>query len=341
MKPHILSYSLPALKGVLANVCEKPFQVKQILRWIFMQHIVDFQQMTNISKALRDKLTEQFDTAQPQIVDVLHSTDGSEKFLLQLADGNRIEMVYMPSEKKNTLCLSVQVGCVRGCTFCATGGLGLVRDLSVAEILWQIFITFAYYPDQKLTNIVFMGMGEPLDNLENLLTTIEVIQHEEGLSFSGRRITVSTCGIIPKIYELLERKVKVKLAVSLNSAIEEKRTLLMPINKLYPLAELKKAILTYRKHSPFRVTFEYIMIANLNMGNDDVKALTKFCGDISCKINLIAWNEVSGSQWQSPTERQIEDFVNRLKHIPAAITLRKSRGADIAGACGQLVGGLK
>jgi len=338
MKPHILSYSLPALKAVLTDVCERPFQVKQILRWIFVQHIVDFQQMTNISLVLRDKLSEQFDTAQPHIVRVVQSSDGSTKFLLELVDGNKIEMVYMPSEKKNTLCLSVQVGCSRGCTFCATGGLGLVRDLSLAEILWQIFIAFGYFPEQRLTNIVFMGMGEPLDNMENLLAAIDVVQHEEGLCFSGRRITVSTCGVIPKIYELLERKVKVKLAVSLNSAIDEKRTQLMPINKLYPLAELKRAILTYRKHSVFRVTFEYIMIANFNMGNDDVKALAKFCGDISCKINLIGWNEIGGSQWQSPTERQIEDFVNRLRQLPVAITLRTSRGADIAGACGQLVG---
>jgi len=338
MKPHILSYSLPALKAALGEVCERPFQVKQILRWLYTQHVVDFRLMTNIPLVLRERLTERFDTAKPQIVNVFHSTDGSAKFLLGLADKHMIEMVYMPSEKKNTLCLSVQVGCSRGCMFCATGGLGLVRDLSVAEILWQIFIAFGYFPNQKLTNIVFMGMGEPLDNLENLLAAIDVIQHEEGLCFSGRRITVSTCGVIPKIYELLERKVKVKLAVSLNSAIDEKRTLLMPINKLYPLAELKRAILTYRKQSAFRVTFEYIMIANFNMGSEDVKALAMFCGDVSCKINLIAWNEVSCSQWQSPTERQVEDFVNRLRQLPVAITLRKSRGADIAGACGQLVG---
>jgi 23S rRNA (adenine2503-C2)-methyltransferase len=171
-----------------------------------------------------------------------------------------------------------------------------------------------------------------------VLDFLKVLQAEEGLCFSGRRLTLSTCGLIPKIYELAEQQVKLKLAVSLNSAIEEKRTQIMPINKQYPLSELKKALIYYRKKTNFRITFEYIMIDGFNMGKEDVKALMKYCGDVSCKINLIKWNQVQGMDWKTPSDKQVETFVEQLKRIPAAITLRKSRGADIAGACGQLAG---
>jgi 23S rRNA (adenine2503-C2)-methyltransferase len=192
----------------------------------------------------------------------------------------------------------------------------------------------------KLTNIVIMGMGEPLDNLENIISFLNVLQAEEGLCFSGRRLTLSTCGVIPKIYELAESGIKLKLAISLNSAINENRNQIMPINNQYPLPELKKALLYYRKKTNFRLTFEYIMIANFNMTKEDIKALTKFCGDISCKINLIKWNEVHDLVWKSPSDKQVADFIERLKPIPNALTLRKSRGNDIAGACGQLAGKL-
>jgi len=249
-------------------------------------------------------------------------------------------MVYMPSETKNTVCLSTQVGCSRACAFCATGKLGLKRNLTPTEILSQLMILFTKNPEQKLTNIVLMGMGEPLDNFDNVCMALQAMRADEGFSISGRRITVSTCGVIPRIYDLIDKDIKVKLAVSLNSAIDEKRTQLMPINQIYPLAQLKQALLTFRKHTAFRVTFEYIMLAGFNMGREDIQALLKFCGDMSCKVNLIKYNDISGSEWQSPSDRQVEYFVDKLNALPVAVTLRKSRGADIAGACGQLVGAI-
>ena len=199
-------------------------------------------------------------------------------------------------------------------------------------------IALNHYKEDKITNIVLMGMGEPLDNYENVVNSIKLIQAENGFCFSGRRITLSTCGVVPKILELAESGLKIKLAVSLNSAINEKRDEIMPINKIYPLNELKNALLTFRKKTNFRITFEYIMIGNFNMSSEDIKALSKFCGDISCKLNLINWNEVNGLSWVRPRADQVSLFMQGLQHIPAAITLRKSRGEDIAGACGQLRG---
>jgi len=341
MKPHILSYSIADLKTQLTSITQKPFQIKQILQWIYTHHTLDTNKMTNISKALRERLAETYDLSLPQIINTATSTDGTIKYLLELADKNRIEMVYMPSESKNTVCLSTQVGCSRACAFCATGKLGLSRNLSTTEILSQLMLLFIHNQDQKLTNIVLMGMGEPLDNFDNVLAALHTIRADEGFCFSGRRITVSTCGVIPRIYDLIDRDIKVKLAVSLNSAIDEKRSQLMPINKVYPLAQLKQALLTFRKHTAFRITFEYIMIAGFNMGKEDIQALIKFCGDMSCKVNLIKYNDTSNPAWQSPSDKQVEAFVDKLNALPVAVTLRKSRGADIAGACGQLVGAIK
>ena len=338
MKPHILSFGIDTLTEILLNICHKPFHVKQILQWIFKHHVSDFHKMTNISKELQSILSNEFNTDLPTIIDIRKSTDSTAKFLLKLSDNELIEMVYMPGEKKNTICISTQVGCSRQCAFCATAISGLKRNLNQDEIIAQLIIALNHFKEDKITNIVLMGMGEPLDNYENVVNSIKLIQAESGFCFSGRRITISTCGVVPKILELAESGLKIKLAVSLNSAINKKRDEIMPINKIYPLNELKNALLTFRKKTNFRITFEYIMISNLNMGDEDIKALSKFCGDISCKINLINLNEVNELPWKRPRADQVSLFMQGLQHIPAAITLRKSRGEDIAGACGQLRG---
>jgi len=297
--------------------------------------------MSNISKELRERLSDEFDYSLPSIIDVKVSKDKSKKILLKLHDESLIEMVFMPSDKKNTLCISSQVGCSRQCTFCATGRLGLKRDLKQEELLAQVLIAYGCFKDCSITNIVLMGMGEPLDNLENVMSFLKVMQAEDGFRFSGRRTTLSTCGIVPKIYELADSSIKMKLAVSLNSAIDEKRSLIMPVNEMYPLSELKAALLSFRKKTNYRITFEYVMIDDFNMGSEDIKALTKFCGDISCKVNLIKWNEVPSLPWKSPSDKKVEAFIEKLQKLPFAITYRKSRGVDIAGACGQLAGGVK
>jgi 23S rRNA (adenine2503-C2)-methyltransferase len=335
---HILDYDNQELFSKLLEICQKPYKVKQVLKWVYKLQIINFDEMTDISLDLRNTLKSCFETSLPTIEETQKSSDGTTKFLLKLQDGCQIEMVYIPSPKKNTLCISTQVGCGRGCLFCATSKMGLVRNLSQSELLGQFFLASKYFPDQKITNLVLMGMGEPLDNFERVLSFVRLMQDENALSFSGRRITLSTCGVVPMINRLADSNVKLKLAVSLNSAICENRSKLMPINQIYPLNELKKSLLYYRKKTNFRITFEYIMIDDFNMLQEDIKALTKFCGDISCKINLIKWNYVEGLSLKPPSDRQVTDFIEKLKTLPVAITLRDSRGSDITGACGQLSG---
>ena len=337
-KPHILSFDYFDLELILNDLTDKKFKTKQVLDWVYKKKVLDFQLMTNVSLDLRNKLESLFSCNLPEVIDIRQSKDNTKKFLIKLELDDLVEMVYIPGEKKNTLCISTQVGCSRQCHFCATAKLGLKRNLSVEELFMQLMIAYKYFPDKTLTNIVLMGMGEPLDNYDNVLKFIKNIQYESGFSFSGRRITLSTCGVTPNILQLADSGIKVKLAVSLNSAIDKNRDIIMPVNKLYNLDELKKALFYFRKKTSFRITFEYIMIANFNMSDEDVKAINKFCGDISCKINLIKWNQVIGLEWETPTDEQVESFIHKLHHLSAAITLRKSRGQDINGACGQLAG---
>jgi len=208
--------------------------------------------------------------------------------------------------------------------------------LEVHEIVGQVVLASQLVKPLRITNIVFMGMGEPLDNLTNVMSALEIIQAPEGIAFSPRRTTISTCGIVPSIIKLANSGIRTKLAVSLNSARESKRTELMPINETYPLEELKKALVYFRKKTSFKITFEYIMIPEVNMAWEDINALKKYVSDLSCKINLIPWNPVSGIAWTAPRNNQIDIFLNNTHVINQTVTLRKSRGGDILGACGQL-----
>lgn len=334
---HILSFYPKELEAILMSWGEKKYRIKQLLEWIYKKYVINPDMMSNLPISLRDKLKDEFTFTLPEIDLAIKSNDDSEKIRLKLHDGQMIEMVFMPNDKKNTLCISSQVGCARDCRFCATAKLKLIRNLEVEELIAQIYIANQRYPEHKLTNLVLMGMGEPLDNYENIIKFINIMQAEEAFSFSPRRMTLSTCGHVPHIKKLADSGIKIKLAVSLNSAINDKRDEIMPINKSYPLEELKSAVMYYRHKSPFRITFEYIMIKNFNMSDPDVKALIKFAGDVSCKINLIKWNKVPNLEWESPSEEDIKLFISKLSSISAAITLRQSRGDDISAACGQLV----
>jgi 23S rRNA (adenine2503-C2)-methyltransferase len=292
--------------------------------------------MTSLSEALRIKLQSILSISIPTIITKTVSNDGTTKYLLSLQDRSNIEMVIIPNGKKNTLCISSQVGCARECTFCATAKLGLNRNLETHEITSQVFLAIREMGEDKLTNIVFMGMGEPLDNFENVVKAIRILQHDLCFNFSPRRITISTSGVIPQIAKLAETGLKLKLAVSLNSAIQSKREILMPISKTYPLSELKKNLLDFRKKTPYRITFEYVMIKDFNIGQEDVKALLKFLGDISCKLNVIKWNEVDDLPFETPATREIDKFISSMNVLSSAVTYRRSRGADIGAACGQL-----
>lgn len=317
------------------------FRFKQLMQWLYSKAENDLACMTDLPKDFKTFLAESYSFALPEVQNTFHARDCSSKFVLQLQDGNLIEYVLMPEEGKNTLCLSSQVGCAFGCNFCATGRLSLIRNLTTDEIIGQIILAKRFLQAEKLTNLVFMGMGEPLANLNNVLSAIRIVHSNYSLQFSPRRITVSTCGLVPKIYELADTGVKVKLAVSLNSAIDSKRNQIMPVNKTYNLAELKKAVVYFRKNSPWRITLEYIMIPDFNMGEEDAKALLKFAGDLSCKINLIAYNPVKGFPWRNPTRQEALSFQDRLRELPVAVTIRKSRGTDISAACGQLAAQVK
>lgn len=314
------------------------FRYRQLMHWLYTKYNFEPAQMSDLPKDFKAWLDLNFSFALPKVLETKQGSDGSSKYLLKLEDGNHIEMVLMPLDKKLTLCVSSQVGCRRKCSFCATGLLGLKRNLDAHEIVGQILLAAAISQPQRLTNIVFMGMGEPLDNLENVERALMIIQSDESISFSPRRTTISTCGIADGIIRLADSGIKCKLAVSLNSAKADTRTTLMPINRRYPLPNLKAALIYYLSKSSFRITFEYILIPEVNMGFSDIKALQKFVGDLSCKINFIPYNPVPHLPYRQPTEAEIESFMAHAQILNQAITLRRSRGADISGACGQLAG---
>jgi 23S rRNA (adenine2503-C2)-methyltransferase len=333
---HLLQLLPEELEELLIHLGEKKFRSKQILNWIYKNGKIDFEEMLTLSKSLRGELAKHFNNFIPIIKKTSSSQDGTTKYLLELSDGKFIEMVLIPAGEKNTLCISSQVGCARNCKFCATATLGFARNLEVHEIVGQVWLAIKELGESQLTNIVFMGMGEPLDNLENVVKAVRILQREECFSFSPRRITISTCGVIPGIRKLAESGLKIKLAVSLNAAIQKKREELMPVTKSYPLTELKNSLLSFRKATTFRITFEYVMIEDFNIGKEDVKALLYYLGDISCKLNVIKWNEVPGLPYKSPSKKEIDDFVKAISKLSFAVTHRKSRGADIEAACGQL-----
>ncbi len=335
-KDNIFSYSADELYQELIVGNVKKYRVKQLLDWLYRKYENNPDKMTNLSKEYRESLKDRFDFYLPKIVNEAHSKDGSTKYLLQLSDKSKIEMVLMPSEEKITLCISSQVGCARDCLFCATGKLGLKRNLTVAEIIGQVILAQRKCNPKKLSNIVFMGMGEPLDNYDNLIKSLKILADTDTIGFSPRRTTVSTCGVVNRIKDLADSGIKAKLAVSLNAAINSKRDILMPINKRFNLEELKEALQYYLNKSTFRVTFEYVLIKNYNMAREDIKALIKFTGDLSCKINLIKWNRIDGLPYESPKNIEVDRFKTAIMRVNKAVTLRNSRGDDIAAACGQL-----
>jgi 23S rRNA (adenine2503-C2)-methyltransferase len=331
---HILSCFPDDMERQFLKWGEKKYRLKQLLNWVFQNRTLDVASMGNIPQSLRSKIADKYSFQLPVIVKKSVSHDNSIKYLLELTDKMHIEMVAIPNEKKHTLCVSTQIGCGRKCLFCATGKLGLTRNLSTAEITSQIYLAQLYHPE--ITNIVFMGMGEPLDNFDSVMQAIQLLQQDRLFSFSPRRMTISTAGVIPNIYKLADSNIKIKLAVSLNAVFNTKRDKLMPINQHFPLVELKKALLYFTTKNPFRVTLEYVMLKEFNMNDEDIQELKKFTGDLSCKVNLIAWNPVDNLPFSAPDEKEVTIFFQKLHELNVAVTLRSSRGSDINAACGQL-----
>jgi 23S rRNA (adenine2503-C2)-methyltransferase len=314
----------------------EPYRSQQIRRWIFAHQVESFQEMTNLSKELRSFLASQFDISTVKVIKTQNSRDGTKKFLFELEDRHRIESVLIPEKRHYTACLSSQVGCAMGCAFCLTAKQGFIRNLKSPEIVNQVIrIKKSMDEPEKLTNIVFMGMGEPLANFEAMKKAVRNILSEDALNFSPRRVTISTCGLIPGI-EKLGRELPVNLAISLNAADDTTRSLLMPINRRYPLVKLIEVLRAYPLSSGRRITFEYILIRDINDRPSDARRLARLLKNIRAKINLIPFNYYSGSPFHPPDEERILEFQRELigKHLTA--TIRHSKGGDISAACGQL-----
>lgn len=320
------------------------FRASQISEWLWKKRAVNFDEMTSLSLQVRKLLELEFSINAIKIHKAERSTDGTIKYSLKLYDNDLVEGVLIPSKKRLTACISSQVGCSLACTFCATGTLKLERNLSYSEIYDQVFILneeALLHFGRPLSNIVFMGMGEPLLNYDNLLKSIHLITTEKGLAISPKRITVSTAGISKMIRKLADDEVKFNLAISLHTANDYKRDELMPINKSIPLLDLKDAIKYFYEKTGIRVTYEYILFKELNDSIDDAKELIKFCKITPCKINLIEYNPVDNMPFEKSTNRKTEEFISFLAEKRMVVNLRKSKGKDINAACGQLVNKLK
>ena len=319
---------------------EKSFQGKQIYQWL-VRGASSFGEMTNLSKALRQELSEKFSSVFSSTVAAQQTDDdGSVKLAIRLSDESIVECVLLTDrEGELTACVSSQVGCAMGCRFCRTGTLKLKRNLFDYEIVEQ-FMHLQEAAPGKISHVVFMGMGEPLANLENVLSAISFLHDPEGLNLSHRRITVSTCGVVTGINELAKRRVPVKLAVSLVTADDEKRTSLMPVNKAFPLKTLREALVRFQKVSGRRFTFEYCMIHGMNIFDADADNLERFCRGLEVIVNLIPFNPCPELPFETPTEMEIRHFTSALKARGVDFTIRISRGRSIKGACGQLAGKL-
>jgi 23S rRNA (adenine2503-C2)-methyltransferase len=332
MKQHVLDLKECDWKKWVEDQGLPHFVAKQIQAWIYQKNTLNPQNFSNLSKPIREKLEQTFSWELLSIDSRLISQDGSEKFLLKTKDNKLIEMVLMPYEGRSTLCVSSQVGCKMGCTFCQTGKMGFSRNLLASEILGQIFLA---NQSQKVTNVVFMGMGEPLDNYNEVIQTCRRMIDPEGLALQKSKVTVSTSGLIPEIISL-GRDLPVRLAISLHTADEEKRSRMMPINRRYPLSELKKALLDYPAPDRYGITFEYVMIEGQNDSIQDAKKLVSFLHGMKAKVNLIPMNAFPGVSMEASRQEKIRAFQMYLsdRSIPAPV--RYSRGQDISGACGQL-----
>jgi len=320
------------------------FRAKQLQEWLWKKRATSFDEMTSLSKEMRDLFAAHFVINALKIHKAEKSIDGTIKYSIQLHDKNFVEGVLIPSKKRITACISSQVGCSLDCYFCATGTLKLKRNLDAAEIYDQVFIlneeSLSNFK-KPLSNIVFMGMGEPLLNYNNLLESVELITTDKGLGISPRRITVSTAGIAKMIKKLGDNKVKFNLAISLHTASDSKRDVLMALNKKVKLAELRESIRYFYDKTGSRVTYEYILFKNLNSSIEDAQKLVQFAKVSPCKINLIEYNKIDGMDYKKASKKNTENFISYLEEKNIIVNLRKSKGKDISAACGQLVNKLQ
>jgi len=329
--------SLPpeALRAVLTDMGEKPFRAGQIFRWLYKEDAASFDEMTDLTKDLRRRLNERFSILRLAPGQMMRAADGTTKLGLPLADGRWIESVIIPEPRRLTLCLSSQVGCRWGCLFCRTGRMGLIRNLTTGEIVEQYNAAQRLLGARRLSNVVLMGMGEPLDNLENVVAAIEIFYTDHGHNLSARKVTLSTVGLAPQMRELA-RRIEVSLAVSLHAADDETRSRLVPANRRYPLSELMDACRAFPVTPRRRITFEYALVAGINDSDRDARRLVELVRPLRPKINLIAANPSEEADCQAPSEERVRRFQQLLLDANLTCIVRKSRGQEIMAACGQL-----
>lgn len=333
-KTNLKALSRQELEAFVKEAGLPPFRARQILHWIYEKYASSIQEITELSKDLREKLSENAYISNLELLNKQISKDSTEKFLFGLQNGESIESVLIPDEERLTLCISSEVGCAMGCKFCLTGKLGLKRNLKAYEIIDQIIFVSRLLMPRKLTNIVFMGMGEPLANFDSVVDALWRIT--EFMKISPRRITLSTSGIVPKILELPKKAPAVNLAISLNATTDEERDYIMPINKTYPLKELLTACHKFPLPRGRRITFEYVMLKNINDTSEDAKRLINLLKAIPAKVNLIPFNPYAGSEFKRPDDERVLNFQKILFKGNITAIVRKSKGQDILAACGQL-----
>jgi len=344
-KVNLLGLSRKKMKDFFVQMGEKPFRAQQILKWIHQVGIDDFDDMSNVSKAMREKLKGVACVEYPEVVFHDISKDGTKKWVMRMPGGSSVETVYIPEGDRGTLCVSSQIGCSLDCSFCSTGKQGFNRDLSVAEIIGQLYVAAKSFDkpgerrERKITNVVMMGMGEPLMNFDNVVDAMDLMMDDFCYGLSKRRVTLSTSGVVPKLYDLAGVS-DVSLAVSLHAPNDELRNELVPINKKYPIKELMAACQHYMASLPDRrkLTVEYTMMNKVNDEMEHAEQLAELLKDTPCKINLIPFNPFPNSGYERPSNNRVYKFRDYLHSQGYIVTIRSTRGDDIDAACGQLVG---
>ena len=341
-RANLKDLTLPALSQWLTDQGEPGYRARQIFQWLYQKRVERTEEMSNLSKELRAKIASQFHLGNLEVVTRLESQDGSRKYAIRLQDGKQVEAVLMPNNTHYTVCISSQVGCAMGCDFCMTAKMGLERNLSVGEILEQVVVMAREVGDEKLIrNVVFMGMGEPMHNFDNLMRALEILQEDFAFGLSSRRITVSTSGLVSAIRRFAKSPSKVMLAVSLNAVDDAKRDALMPVNHRWPIKELLDACRALPMENRSRITFEYILMDGVSDDPADARKLVKLLHGFKCKVNLIPYNPYPGSPYRKPSMNRCRAFQEVLLNKGVLATLRISKGEDIQAACGQLITGNK
>lgn len=332
---NIKSYNLDELKQELINLGEKPFRAEQIFKWIFEENVTSFDEMTNISLELREKLKKEYTLCVFNIIKKQVASDGTIKYLFDVLDGNAIETVLMKYHHGYSICVSSQIGCKMGCKFCASTGIAFIRSLTSGEIVEQLL---AVERDEKIkiSNVVFMGIGEPLDNYENVVNAIRIINNQKGINIGARHISVSTSGLVPKIYKLAEENIQCTLSISLHATTDEQRSKMMPVNNLYNIEELLQACKDYIAKTNRRISFEYALAKENNDNLEDAKRLVKLLKGMNCHVNLIPINKIENGSFDKSSNENIMKFRDYLNNHGIVATIRRELGSDIDAACGQL-----